>query len=104
MLVDQCVAQFVKQVFTVVQSLFFELGRDVNFCTRGQCDGSNCMSADPRTKVQIACGFAIDCEGNEIVLRQPMTVDLWSALSPVFGWRFDSVRDVMPEPAPGPPV
>lgn len=43
---------------------------------------SNCVSADPRTKVQIARGFAIDCEGNEIVLRQPVLVDLWSMLSP----------------------
>jgi len=42
---------------------------------------SNCMPKDERTKVQIACGLAIDCEGNEIVVRQPLLVDLWSALS-----------------------
>jgi hypothetical protein len=43
---------------------------------------SNCMPADRRTKVQIACGLAIDCEGNEVVIRQPIIVDLWSTLSP----------------------
>ncbi|HEY6176596.1 MAG TPA: hypothetical protein VIX73_19205 [Kofleriaceae bacterium] len=42
---------------------------------------TSCLPKDERTKVQIACGLAIDCEGNEIVLRQPMLVDLWSALS-----------------------
>jgi hypothetical protein len=42
---------------------------------------ANCMPADQRTKVQIACGVAIDCEGNELVVRQPLIVDLWSALT-----------------------
>lgn len=42
---------------------------------------TSCVPRDERTKVQISCGLAIDCEGNEIVLRQPMLVDLWSALS-----------------------
>ena len=42
---------------------------------------SNCLPRDERTKVQVSCGLAIDCEGNEIVLRQPMMVDLWAALS-----------------------
>jgi len=43
---------------------------------------SNCMPADRRTKIQIECGMAIDCEGNELVVRQPVLIDLWSALSP----------------------
>jgi hypothetical protein len=43
---------------------------------------SNCAPADPRTKVQIDCGLAIDCEGNELVVRRPLSIDLWSALPP----------------------
>lgn len=43
---------------------------------------SDCAPIDPRTKVQIACGLAIDCEGNELVVRQPLPIDLWSSLSP----------------------
>ncbi len=41
---------------------------------------TDCAPADARTKVQIACGLALDCEGNELVLRQPLLVDLWAAL------------------------
>jgi len=36
---------------------------------------------EPRTRAQISCGLAIDCQGNELVLRKPMTVDLLAALS-----------------------
>jgi len=43
---------------------------------------SDCAPGDPRTKLQIACGLAIDCEGNELVVRQPLPVDLWSSLAP----------------------
>ncbi|HYP32043.1 MAG TPA: hypothetical protein VES00_09255 [Burkholderiaceae bacterium] len=42
---------------------------------------TDCAPADARTKVQLACGLALDCDGNELVLRQPMLVDLWAALS-----------------------
>lgn len=42
---------------------------------------TDCAPADARTKVQLACGLALDCEGNELVVRQPMLVDLWAALS-----------------------
>ncbi|HYP27453.1 MAG TPA: hypothetical protein VE262_12110 [Blastocatellia bacterium] len=31
--------------------------------------------------VRIECGMAIDCEGNELVVRQARTVDLWDELS-----------------------
>jgi hypothetical protein len=31
---------------------------------------------EPRTKVEIKCGLALDCDGNEIILRRPLTVDL----------------------------
>jgi len=30
--------------------------------------------------VRIECGLALDCEGNELVVRRPLLVDLWSAL------------------------
>jgi hypothetical protein len=38
--------------------------------------------ADPKPGcVQIDCGFALDCEGNEIVVRRRVVLDLWKALS-----------------------
>jgi hypothetical protein len=42
---------------------------------------SDCTPANPRTKVQIGCGLAIDCDGNELVVRQPVAIDLWATLS-----------------------
>jgi hypothetical protein len=33
-------------------------------------------------RVHIECGLALDCEGNELVVRQPLTIDLWRWLSP----------------------
>ncbi len=33
-------------------------------------------------KVLVHCGLALDCLGNELVLRQPVEVPLWTALSP----------------------
>jgi hypothetical protein len=35
----------------------------------------------PKTKVRVNCGFAVDCEGNDLVVRTPLEVDLYSALS-----------------------
>src|SRR5437773_64987 len=35
----------------------------------------------PRTQVRILCGLAYDCEGDEIVVRRPHTIDLLAALS-----------------------
>src|ERR1044072_1837277 len=32
-------------------------------------------------RVEIQCGLALDCEGNELIGRQPMEVDLWHELS-----------------------
>lgn len=43
---------------------------------------SNCTHPDPRTRILIECGLAIDCAGNELVLRQPLPIDLWDRLSP----------------------
>jgi len=31
--------------------------------------------------VEIECGLALDCEGNELVVRHPLRLDLWHALS-----------------------
>jgi len=36
---------------------------------------------EPRTRVTIECGVALDCEGNELVLRKPATIDLLQWLS-----------------------
>ena len=33
------------------------------------------------TRVRIACGLALDCEGNELVVRQEFPVDVWRHLS-----------------------
>ncbi|HVO01305.1 MAG TPA: ABC transporter C-terminal domain-containing protein [Candidatus Cybelea sp.] len=33
-------------------------------------------------KVAVQCGLALDCCGNELVLRAPMAIDLWTALKP----------------------
>lgn len=41
---------------------------------------ANCKPVDQRTKIEVACGLAIDCDGNEIVVRQPVLIDLWAAL------------------------
>ena len=40
----------------------------------------DCSGEQP-TRVRIECGIALDCEGNEIVVRRPLDVDLWQFLS-----------------------
>jgi hypothetical protein len=40
----------------------------------------HCAEAPP-TRVTVDCGIALDCEGNELVVRRPLTVDLWRELS-----------------------
>ncbi|HEV7408807.1 MAG TPA: hypothetical protein VGO01_10005 [Bradyrhizobium sp.] len=35
----------------------------------------------PPVRVTIDCGIALDCEGNELVVRRPLVVDLWNELS-----------------------
>lgn len=40
----------------------------------------SCDEPKFHNKVAVQCGFALDCCGNELVLRQPVIVDLWSAL------------------------
>ena len=36
----------------------------------------------PKTLITVECGIAIDCPGHELVVREGLTVDLYSALSP----------------------
>jgi hypothetical protein len=43
------------------------------------------------TRVQITPGLALDCEGNELVVRYPLLIDLWQELSP------DDRKRVKPE-------
>ena len=40
-----------------------------------------CPPPAPHTKVRVDCGFALDCKGNELVVRYPLIVDLWATLS-----------------------
>lgn len=35
---------------------------------------------EPATRVRVECGLAIDCEGNELVVRRPLSIDLWREL------------------------
>lgn len=45
-----------------------------------QVDDHECIQDEP-TRVQIECGFALDCHGDELLVRRPMTIDLWQSLS-----------------------
>lgn len=40
-----------------------------------------CASPPIRPTVMVECGIAVDCEGNEIIVRRTERVDLWSRLS-----------------------
>jgi hypothetical protein len=42
---------------------------------------SESCSPPPPVQVSIDCGLAIDCCGDELVVRRPILVDLWAALS-----------------------
>lgn len=44
------------------------------------CLPPGCPAPPVRPKVIVECGIAVDCEGNEIVVRRTETVDLWSKL------------------------
>ncbi|WP_419694223.1 hypothetical protein ACN2CC_26455 [Mesorhizobium muleiense] len=47
----------------------------------GHGGGKHCDDdKKPNIKVIVNCGFALDCHGNELLLRQPVTIDLWSSL------------------------
>jgi hypothetical protein len=37
---------------------------------------------EPHTRVRINCGLALDCEGNEIIVREPLLIDLVQWMSP----------------------
>jgi hypothetical protein len=51
------------------------------------------------TSIEVECGLALDCDGNEIVVRRPLKVDLWKALS-----RDDRLDLQNPPPAQPTPV
>jgi hypothetical protein len=38
---------------------------------------------EPRTCVRIECGLALDCHGNELIVRRPLVIDLAQWLSPI---------------------
>jgi hypothetical protein len=42
---------------------------------------SDCQD-EPRTCIEIDCGMAIDCHGNELIVRRPLVVDLLQWMSP----------------------
>ena len=42
----------------------------------------HCHEKESVAKVRIECGLALDCEGNELILRRSLTVDLWDYLEP----------------------
>jgi hypothetical protein len=45
-----------------------------------QLSERRCAEALP-ARIVIDCGMALDCEGNELVVRRPLPVDLWRELS-----------------------
>jgi len=51
-------------------------------------------SDTPPVRGTIDCGVALDCEGNELVVRRPLAVDLWHALSA------DDRKRITDEPQP----
>src|SRR5262245_42984488 len=59
-----------------------ELRRKLDYRPGNKPDDEKCCDYAPKpgAKVVVQCGFALDCHGNELVLRHPVLVDLWSAL------------------------
>ena len=49
---------------------------------RLECLPKGCPPPPLRPKIIVDCGIAVDCEGNEIIVRRPQTIDLWALLSP----------------------
>jgi hypothetical protein len=45
-------------------------------------DADRCVPGEERPRVRLEPGFALDCDGNEIVVREPCAIDLWEALGP----------------------
>jgi hypothetical protein len=40
-----------------------------------------CCKEAPRTRIRVTCGLALDCHGNELVVRRPLIIDLLAHLS-----------------------
>ena len=51
-----------------------ELARKLEEWDKKYCD------EEKPTRVRVECGLALDCAGNELVVRRPLGVDLWKAL------------------------
>jgi hypothetical protein len=45
-----------------------------------QPEADPCKPGPKRPLVRVDCGIALDCEGNEIVVRHPRPIDLWAEL------------------------
>jgi hypothetical protein len=54
----------------------------------------------PPVRVTIDCGVALDCEGNELVVRRPLVVDLWRELSAEDRKRITDKPQLPDEPPP----
>jgi len=48
---------------------------------RLECMGPACPPEPIRPRVVVECGIALDCRGNEIIVRREQTLDLWRYLS-----------------------
>lgn len=68
---DQAAATELQQVEQQLE----ELRRKLEEIRREECD------PEMPTRVVVECGFALDCEGNELIVRQKFPVDLWRYLN-----------------------
>ncbi|MFM5949660.1 MAG: hypothetical protein ACKOPM_10595 [Novosphingobium sp.] len=73
-----------KQIEAEIAKLSAEreqLRRKLEGHGKSNLDGSpSCDDDVPGTRIKVQCGLALDCEGNEIVLRQAVLIDLWALL------------------------
>lgn len=58
-----------------IEARMEEINRELDRIRTEECGD------EPATRVLVECGLAIDCEGNELVVRRPVTIDLWRELS-----------------------
>src|SRR5215472_12155167 len=47
-----------------------------------QPDADPCKPGPARPWVRLDCGLALDCDGNELVVREPLRINLWDLLGP----------------------
>ena len=58
-----------------IEARMEEVARELDRIRTEECDD------EAATRVLVECGLAIDCEGNELVVRRPLAIDLWRELS-----------------------